>query len=109
MQAEAEKKWRDKLIQEAETLSKTEKLLDNSDIQAKLLECIRLGNALLTSFVERVIGKDREILFKDEIEEINRITALQAIAEQNGHTLANSQVKLQEAKTQLERVKNLVS
>jgi hypothetical protein len=71
-----------------------------------LLECIRLANNLLTQFVERVLGKDRELVFKDEMDEINRIAKFHESLEQKEQILALKTERLQDVKEQLAILKS---
>jgi len=101
--------WRDKLTREAGKLDVIGKRIDNSDIQAKLLESLRLGNALLTQFIESVLGKNRELLFKKEMEEIDRIAELQANVEQQEQNMKVTAERLVNAKEQLVQLKKKMS
>jgi len=105
MQAEAEKSWREKLLSEAGKINKSGKKLDNSDIRDKLLESLRLSNALLTRFLERVLCNDLEILLNKEMKEIDQIAELQANAEQKEQSLLVKTERLQNAKEQLLQLK----
>lgn len=102
---EEDLKWRVRLEAEADEHKRNNSRLGNGDILMKLAEILRLANSVLTRFTERVLGKDRAIVFEREMAELDTLAHLKAAVEQKAAELKVKETQLQEAQRQLEILK----
>jgi len=98
-------KWRNQLKNETTEHSKKGTSLNNNDIADKLNEVLKNSNALLMQFVERVIGKDRALVFDNEFEELNKLLEMQAKVEQKIEYMQQKNEQLVLAKKNYEKLK----
>jgi len=103
--AEDNKQWREKCEEEKKYRMSKKVLLDNADINSKILDVLRLANSVSDKVAEEIFDKRMSLALRGIKEDLEEITELRAIYEQQVEINTINHEKLKSAQNQLIKMK----
>ena len=102
---DAENRYIEYWVAKITEMFNTGNLLDHSEVQAMLPEVFTWGTQLLIKIKERVLGKDRDIVFDGDMKNLDTVTELSADLESKLDALRIQHERLEDSKIQCNDLK----